>query len=84
MHDVAPTPLEIEDPEFGEMLVWYCAERPLSKIKKPYLHFKNWLSPDGIYIHNQLQVGSSKPVVKRNDPCPCKSGKKYKKCCMGC
>jgi len=28
-----------------------------------------------------------KPVVKgqkigRNDPCPCGSGKKYKKCCM--
>lgn len=24
-------------------------------------------------------VGESK--VKRNDPCPCGSGKKYKKCC---
>ncbi|HEX76880.1 MAG TPA: hypothetical protein G4O03_00455 [Dehalococcoidia bacterium] len=21
--------------------------------------------------------------VGRNDPCPCGSGKKYKKCCMG-
>ncbi|MHC4985462.1 MAG: SEC-C metal-binding domain-containing protein, partial [Planctomycetota bacterium] len=21
--------------------------------------------------------------VKRNDPCPCGSGKKYKKCCEG-
>lgn len=21
--------------------------------------------------------------VSRNDPCPCGSGKKYKKCCMG-
>jgi hypothetical protein len=20
--------------------------------------------------------------IKRNDPCPCGSGKKYKKCCM--
>jgi len=20
--------------------------------------------------------------IKRNDPCPCRSGKKYKKCCM--
>ncbi len=23
------------------------------------------------------------PKVGRNDPCPCGSGKKYKKCCMG-
>ncbi|NTV33733.1 MAG: SPASM domain-containing protein, partial [Deltaproteobacteria bacterium] len=23
------------------------------------------------------------PAVGRNDPCPCGSGKKYKKCCMG-
>jgi preprotein translocase subunit SecA len=22
------------------------------------------------------------PHVGRNDPCPCKSGKKYKNCCM--
>ena len=33
--------------------------------------------------------GKAKPIVrpgsrlKRNDPCPCGSGKKYKKCCMG-
>jgi hypothetical protein len=32
--------------------------------------------------------GKSKPIVRpgsrlrRNDPCPCGSGKKYKKCCM--
>ncbi|MCQ1528635.1 preprotein translocase subunit SecA [Lutispora saccharofermentans] len=35
---------------------------------------------------NQEQSGGYKPVVKeekigRNDPCPCGSGKKYKKCC---
>lgn len=23
-----------------------------------------------------------KHITKRNDPCPCGSGKKYKKCCM--
>ncbi len=27
------------------------------------------------------QVVRSSPKVGRNDPCPCKSGKKYKKCC---
>ncbi|WP_372996452.1 preprotein translocase subunit SecA [Lutispora sp.] len=35
---------------------------------------------------NQEQSGGYKPIVKeakigRNDPCPCGSGKKYKKCC---
>jgi uncharacterized protein YecA (UPF0149 family) len=25
----------------------------------------------------------SSPKVGRNDPCPCGSGKKYKKCCGG-
>lgn len=35
---------------------------------------------------NQEQSGGNKPIVKeakvgRNDPCPCGSGKKYKKCC---
>ena len=28
-------------------------------------------------------VVNTGPSVGRNDPCPCKSGKKYKKCCEG-
>jgi HEAT repeat protein len=36
--------------------------------------------PDGSEIEDEIQpVASSK--VGRNDPCPCGSGKKYKKCC---
>ena len=30
----------------------------------------------------KLVVASSGPKVGRNDPCPCGSGKKYKKCCL--
>jgi preprotein translocase subunit SecA len=30
-----------------------------------------------------ITVKRDKPKVGRNDPCPCGSGKKYKKCCMG-
>ena len=26
-------------------------------------------------------IESEQPKVGRNDPCPCGSGKKYKKCC---
>ncbi|MCF6246778.1 MAG: preprotein translocase subunit SecA [Desulfobacula sp.] len=31
---------------------------------------------------NKQPVKRSSKKVKRNDPCPCGSGKKYKKCCM--
>ena len=27
-------------------------------------------------------VKRTKPKIGRNDPCPCGSGKKYKKCCL--
>jgi SWIM/SEC-C metal-binding protein len=29
----------------------------------------------------QMPVVKSEPDIGRNDPCPCGSGKKYKKCC---
>lgn len=37
-------------------------------------------SQDGALRH---PVKRSSKKVQRNDPCPCGSGKKYKKCCMG-
>lgn len=36
--------------------------------------------PD-IIVKPQQQI-NNKPKVGRNDPCPCGSGKKYKKCCL--
>ncbi|MCA9791670.1 MAG: SEC-C domain-containing protein, partial [Candidatus Eremiobacteraeota bacterium] len=37
-----------------------------------------WYYLDG--VETPVQAG---PKVGRNDPCPCGSGKKYKKCCGG-
>ncbi len=31
---------------------------------------------------NNMTVKHEKPKVGRNEPCPCGSGKKHKKCCM--
>lgn len=31
-----------------------------------------WLYDSGVFLNSKIQ---------RNEPCPCKSGKKYKKCC---
>jgi preprotein translocase subunit SecA len=39
------------------------------------------------FVDNRNDAGTVQPIVKkdkkvgRNDPCPCGSGKKYKKCC---
>ena len=40
-----------------------------------------WYFEDG-QMPKQKQVINSGPKVKRNDPCPCGSGVKYKKCCL--
>lgn len=32
-------------------------------------------------VHSDVTVHREEPKVGRNDPCPCGSGKKYKKCC---
>jgi preprotein translocase subunit SecA len=34
------------------------------------------------YSYGQEQPYVSEPKIGRNDPCPCGSGKKYKKCCL--
>jgi SEC-C motif-containing protein len=42
-------------------------------------HSGRWVFVDGIEIKGPPVV-RSEPRVGRNDPCPCGSGKKYKKC----
>ena len=39
-----------------------------------------WYFEDG-EIQRPAPIARSAPKVGRNDPCPCGSGKKYKKCC---
>ncbi|MDO5624224.1 MAG: UPF0149 family protein [Pseudomonadota bacterium] len=40
----------------------------------------HWL-PLRLAIHERMVAQSMQPKVGRNDPCPCGSGKKFKKCC---
>ncbi|MEJ2038885.1 MAG: YchJ family protein [Desulfosarcinaceae bacterium] len=44
-------------------------------------HEDRWYFKDG-KAPQQEQVVRQGPKVGRNDPCPCGSGKKYKKCCL--
>jgi preprotein translocase subunit SecA len=65
-------------------LVEYKAEA--NKLFKEFLNFIEKTVADTlikIEIAPQITVSQEKPAKKpgRNDPCPCGSGKKYKKCC---
>ena len=57
-------------------------ENPLTKAlnnnaKTTEIKKENYLATDETpYVRGTQKVG-------RNDPCPCGSGKKFKKCCMG-
>ncbi len=49
----------------------------VAKFKK---HKEQWYYVDSEFPE-QTQFVRNEPKTKRNDPCPCGSGKKYKKCC---
>ena len=40
-----------------------------------------WFYVEG-NVYGKEPVRRAEPKIGRNDPCPCGSGKKYKKCCM--
>lgn len=39
----------------------------------------NFVFEEGMWLYKNGKIFNSK--IERNDPCPCGSGKKYKKCC---
>lgn len=39
----------------------------------------NFIYEDGVWLYRDGKMYNSK--IERNEPCPCQSGKKYKKCC---
>ena len=50
------------------------------RIKRHYRMFKDLIEKEN---RKATSIKSDKRVkIGRNDPCPCGSGKKYKKCCM--
>ncbi len=89
-------PTGIED-TIDELRGWGCFDEkpaPQPKPLPPALHFATAEKPaeraaervlsGGGYAESAAEpVVSSSGRVGRNDPCPCGSGKKYKKCCGG-
>lgn len=39
-------------------------------------------NPDDAKYYKGVPYQRSKPKTGRNEPCPCLSGKKFKKCCL--
>ena len=79
---------DIRDTQEQEMMIDWCESMGLRIYKKNTGKTKKILVGDeesGMYYWDEIQP-EIKPVVKKdkvypNDPCPCGSGKKYKKCC---
>jgi uncharacterized protein len=64
---------QLELMSFGEIEVLQSSIHP--NVIKLYQHFfKPVKIPSSTFVHATSKVG-------RNQPCPCGSGKKYKKCC---
>jgi hypothetical protein len=70
-----------------EMEWWACYEEPDRRAKRSEKNFPAFsaLFEKGSFDPRigEKSTASIKPTIKvgRNDPCPCGSGKKYKKCC---
>ncbi len=53
----------------------------VKRLKRHYALFKKSVAMETLEESKNLPV-VSKEKISRNDPCPCGSGKKYKKCCL--
>ncbi|MGM0198707.1 hypothetical protein IGI68_001377 [Enterococcus sp. DIV1314a] len=70
---------------FNATRIWenngYTPNELFEKFEKPGLHERSFST---LELHPSfVQAPSKVNKIGRNDPCPCGSGKKYKKCCLG-
>lgn len=68
----------------NEMKPYLATQRLLEKFLLLYAELHNTTRMPENYGHTPEKLFESeriKRTVGRNDPCPCGSGKKYKKCC---
>ncbi len=79
----------IEDDYVKETLEKDPIHKMLEPLRKAFQQFKTETERKkdsrffvGNNKHNIIEFKESIPKVGRNDPCPCGSGKKYKKCCL--
>jgi tetratricopeptide (TPR) repeat protein len=68
---------------------WDTADMTAEDLLESYCDYYNTLAEETkskrpllFPSHYRIKPGADKKKIGRNDPCPCGSGKKYKKCCM--
>ncbi len=75
---------EIADATFEEIIKKYkrvdLNAKTYDQVMMPYISKTIAEEESGIFKEHPEK--ESKPKIGRNDPCPCGSGKKFKKCCM--
>lgn len=75
------------EPEDSEGMVEFIAHFTEGGVKKSYHEKGTFKKIDGLWLYVDGEIQKPKPYkrpeakVSRNDPCPCGSGKKFKKCC---
>jgi len=69
-----PIPFEERYPEEAEALMAICTERAKKRAKGKRIK--------PLFLDVTEPIVNEKAKIGRNDPCPCGSGKKYKKCCF--
>lgn len=83
--DVVSTEAGQEDNDTG--LVEFKAHYRVNGERQQHHELSEFVKKDGEWFYHDgkmpelKQVRRDTPKVGRNDPCPCGSGKKYKKCC---
>lgn len=89
--DFSWTGLEILHTEAGELgdengTVEFLAHYRTPAITSSLHEKSSFVREDGQWFYEEDETLTSQPLrsekVGRNQPCPCGSGKKYKKCCL--
>lgn len=73
----------INDDDIRSMKHWACfSERIEKNIENEFEYSKPEKTPSSYNFTHVLPYTRTSSKIGRNDPCPCSSGKKYKKCCL--
>ena len=86
-HNLEIVKTEDGGPEDSEGRVEFIASYTEKGVRKDHHEMASFVKKDGIWYFMNGEVVPVKPVVRsapktgRNEPCPCGSGKKFKKCC---
>lgn len=82
---VESTLVAASHPDAGNALMWTTLDNLFEVSGKGFFPIAIWLWLTLPYLMGEVDRRDVAPGkrVGRNDPCPCGSGKKYKKCCAG-